>query len=44
MVALLTSEALEMVHVAARAHHHLKRRDHFVTCRAVAGVAEQPVK
>lgn len=43
MIALLASEALEVVHIAARAHHHLKRRDHFIAGRAVASVAEQPI-
>lgn len=42
MVALLASEALEVVDVAACAHHHLEGRDHFVAGRAVTSVAEQP--
>lgn len=42
MIALLTGEALQMVDIAARAHHHLERWDHLVTRSAVSRVAEQP--
>ena len=41
VVALLTGEALEVVDVGLRSHHHLKRRDHLRAGGAVAGRAEQ---
>lgn len=43
MVTLLTGEALEVIDVVARAHHHLEGWNHFIARSAVARVAEQPV-
>lgn len=42
MIALLASEALQVINIAARTHHHLKRGNDFVASRAVSSVAEQP--
>ena len=42
MVALLTGEALQVVHVISGPHDHLEGWNHFGTCSTVAGVAEQP--
>ena len=42
MAALLAREALEMIDVILGSHHHLKRRNHLGTRRAVACNAEQP--
>jgi len=44
VVALLTGEALEMVDVALGFHHHLKRRNHLGTRRAVTSRSEQSTK
>lgn len=41
MIALLTGEALEMVHVVPGSHHHLEGRYHLVARGAEARVAEQ---
>lgn len=41
VTALLTSEALQMINVGSRPHHHLERRNHLAAGRAVAGVAEK---
>lgn len=43
VIALLTSEALQVVDVGSRAHHHLERRDDFAAGRAVAGISEESV-
>ncbi len=42
MVALLTREALQVVDVGARPHHHLEGRDHFIARRAVSSRAKEP--
>ena len=44
MTALLAGEALEVVHVGPRPHHHLEGGDHLVTRRAVARGPEQSVQ
>lgn len=41
MIALLTGEALEMVHVVPGPHHHLEGRYHLVARGAEARVAKQ---
>ena len=41
---LLTSEALQVVDVGPRPHHHLEGGDHLVTRRAVARRPEQSVQ
>ena len=41
MVALLTSEALEVIDICSGPHDHLEGRDDFVAGRAVARRAEQ---
>lgn len=41
VVALLACEALQMVNIALRSHHHLEGRNHFIAGRAVTGRAEQ---
>jgi hypothetical protein len=42
VVALLTCEALQVVHVVPGPHHHLEGWDNLAASRAVACVAEQP--
>lgn len=42
MIALLTRETLQMVHIRSCSHHHLECRNHLVACRTVARIAEQP--
>jgi len=42
VIALLTSETLEMINVGPGSHDHLKGRDDLVACGAVAGRSEQP--
>ena len=42
VVALLAREALEVVDVGARPHHHLEGRDHLLARRAVTRRPEQP--
>lgn len=44
MIALLTSEALQMVNVGPRAHHHLESWNNFAARCAVTGVTEESVK
>lgn len=44
VVALLTGETLQMVHVTLGTHDHLKGRYHFVAGRTVARRSEQPIK
>ena len=44
MVALLAGEALQVVDVGPRPHHHLEGRDHLVARRAVARRPEQPAR
>lgn len=44
MVALLTSEALQVVDVGSGSHDHLKGGDDFVAGGAVACGAKQPAK
>lgn len=44
MIALLTSEALQMVNVGPRAHHHLESWNNFAACCTVTGVSEESVK
>lgn len=41
MIALLTSETLQMVNIIPSPHHHLKSRYHFRTSRAITSVTEQ---
>ena len=41
MTALLAGEALEVVHVGPRPHHHLEGGDDLLTGGAVAGGAKQ---
>lgn len=41
VITLLTREALQVVDVRPRPHHHLECRDGFVTGRAVTRVPEQ---
>lgn len=43
MIALLASEALEVVNVALGPHDHLESRDHLVACWTVSCSAEEPV-
>lgn len=42
MIALLAREALQMVDVAPRPHHHLEGRYHLAAGGAVSRVPEQP--
>lgn len=42
MIALLTSEALQMIHIVPGPHHHLEGWYHFVASGAEARVAKQP--
>lgn len=44
MIALLTSEALQVVNVSPRAHHHLECWDNFAAGCAVTGISEKSVK
>ena len=44
VVALLACEALEVVDVGARPHHHLEGGDHLLARRAVTRRPEQPAK
>lgn len=44
VITLLTGETLQVINVGPRAHHHLERRDHLATRRAVACTAEQSVE
>lgn len=41
MIALLTSEALQVIDVGSRAHHHLERRDNLAARRTVTGIPEE---
>jgi len=43
VIALLTSEALQVIDVGSRAHHHLERRDDLAAGRAVTGISKEPV-
>jgi len=43
VIALLTSEALQVIDVGSRAHHHLERRDDLAARRAVTGISKEPV-
>jgi hypothetical protein len=40
MVALLTGETLQMVHIVLRTHHHFERGYNFIARRTIAGRAE----
>lgn len=42
VIALLTSEALQMIHITPGTHHHLKRWNDFTTRRAVSRISKQP--
>lgn len=44
MIALLTSEALQVINVGSRAHHHLERWNYFAARCAVTGISEESVK
>jgi hypothetical protein len=44
VVALLASEALQVVYVVPGPHHHLESRYNFRARSAVPSVAKQPVK
>lgn len=44
MIALLTSEALQVVNVGPRAHHHLESWNNFAARCAVTGISEKSVK
>jgi hypothetical protein len=41
VIALLASEALEMIDIISRSHHHLERWNNFGACSTVAGASEQ---
>lgn len=41
VIALLTSEAFQVVDIGPRAHHHLERWDDFAACRAMTGISEK---
>lgn len=44
MIALLTSEALQVVNVGPCAHHHLESWNNFAARCAVTGISKESVK
>lgn len=44
MIALLTSEALQVINVSSRAHHHLECWNNFAAGCAVTSISEKSVK
>ena len=44
VIALLTSEALQVVNVGPCAHHHLESWNYFAARCAVTGISEESIK